>query len=231
MIDASEARTVLIDHKIRKSQRIVRLMIWTIIPITILTLALAWIFYAESYEFVYEFISNLGHITTSDENNVNTTSMIIMTTGFSLLALVSLIIAIFYFIRPVLQFNKIKGSLYVLIAVGAAGVGVPGDHPTLTIVHQIGAVMFIFGLAIVNFVHQMLRFTRKHDLKFEKKPFNFYFDMLFVVIVFTAMILLGITYILDKTGISSPAFGAPLWQKIVLLVDLIAVFVLDLDDM
>lgn len=232
MIDASEARTALIDNKIRRNQKIVRLMIWLTVPVIILTLGLAWIFYAESYEFIYEFISALGNIRSFDEDNINTVSRIIMTTGFSVLAFMNLAIAIFYFIRPVLQFNKLKGFLYVLNAVGAVGVAIPGDHSTLSLYHVIGTILFVFSFAMVNFVQQLLRFTRKHDFKFEKKPLDFYFDMLIVVIVFSLMILLGILYLLDKTtGLTGPAFTVPLWQKILLIFELVAIFVLDLDDM
>lgn len=232
MIDASEARTAMIDNKIRKSQKIVRIMIWLTVPVIILTLGLAWIFYAESYEFIHEFISALGNIRSFDDDNVNTVSMIIMTTGFSVLAFMNLVIAIFYFIRPVLLFNKLKGLLYVLNTVGAAGIAIPGDHSTLSLYHVIGAFLFVFSFAIVNFVQQMLRFSRKHDFKFEKKPLDFYFDMLIVVIVFSLMILVGILYILENTiGLTGPVITVPLWQKILLIFELIAIFVLDLDDM
>ncbi len=232
MIDAKEARTALIESKIIKSQKIVRLIIWLTVPVLILTLGLAWIFYAESYEFIYEFISALGNIRSFDLDNINTTSRIIMTTGFSLLAFLNLAIAIFYFIRPVLRFNKLKGSLYILVSAGAALIGVPGDHPTLSLFHVIGAFVFVFSFALVNFVQQLLRFSRKHNMKFEKKAFDFYLDMLIVVIVFSLMILLGILYILDNTiGLAGPAFTVPLWQKILLIFEIIAIFVLDLDDM
>ncbi len=232
MIDASEARTALIDNKIRKSQRIVRLIIWLTVPIMFLTLALAWVFYAESYEFLYELISALGNIYSFDLNNDNTISMLIMTIGFSITAFMNLVIAIFYFIRPVLFKNILKGFLYIVVSVGAAGIAIPGDHPTLSLYHSIGAIMFIFGFAMINFVSQLLRFARKHDLKFEKKPLDFYFDMIVVVLVFSVMILLGIFYLLDKlTLLTGSAFTVPLWQKILLIVDFIAIFVLDLGDM
>ncbi|MGC9781592.1 MAG: hypothetical protein HZR80_20300 [Candidatus Heimdallarchaeota archaeon] len=232
MIDATDARTALIDSKIRRSQKIVRLIIWLTVPVMFLTLVLAWVFYAESYEFIYEMISALGNIYSFDLNNDNTVSMLIMTIGFSISAFMNLVIAIFYFIRPVLKNNILKGFLYIIVSVGAAGIAIPGDHPTLSLYHSIGSIMFIFGFAMVNFVSQLLRFARKHDLKFEKKPLDFYLDMVVVALVFSVMIILGIFYILDKTiGFTGPAFTVPLWQKILLIVDFIAIFVLDLDDM
>ncbi len=231
MIDATEARAAMIDNKIIKSQKVVRLIIWLTVPVIIITLGLAWIYYAESYEFVNEYISALGNIRSFDLDNINTTSRIIMTTGFSILSFMNLMIAIFYFIRPVLRYNKLKGCLYVLVSIGTALVTIPGDHPTLSLYHVIGAFLFVFSFAIVNFVQQLLRFTRKHDLKFEKKPAGFYFDVLIVVVVFSLVILVGILFILDKTiGLTGLVLTVPLWQKIMVLSELIAIFVLDLED-
>lgn len=233
MIDTKEARAALIDSKERRNQKIARILVWLTAPVLVATIVFAWIFYAEPYNFITEYISALGHIHSFDDGYINTTSRIIMTTGFSIQALLSLSIAIFYFIRPVLRFNYLKGSLYVLTGLGAAGIAIPGDHDTLSLFHTIGAIMFIFSFAMVNFVHQLLRFLRKHDFSFRKKPFDFYIDLIIAFVVFSVMIIFGVLFALDRTvgGPSSPVFAAPLWQKILVIVDLIAIFMLDLEDM
>ncbi|NHK30798.1 MAG: hypothetical protein FK730_05565 [Asgard group archaeon] len=232
MVEISEARTALMDTKIRKSQKAIRIIIWSIVPIVIITLGVAWAFYPESYEFVYEFISNFGRFNSYDLSLDNTTSMLIMSIGFGLIGFISLAIAVFYFIRPVLQYNILKGLLYVILFLGAVGIAVPADHPRLNIMHNIGAIMFIFGFGMVNFVSQLLRFIRKHDLKSEKKSLDFYLDIVIIAIVFSVMILLGIFYLLNQTfGITGPAIVAQLWQKILLIVGFIAIFFLDVGDM
>jgi hypothetical protein len=53
MVDISEARTALMETKIRKSQKAIRIIIWSIVPIVIITLGVAWAFYPEPYDFVY----------------------------------------------------------------------------------------------------------------------------------------------------------------------------------
>jgi len=220
------------DTKIRKSQITIRLIIWCIVPIVAITLGLAWAFYPESYEFIYEFISNFGRFYSFDLNLDNTTSMFIMSIGFGMIGFVSLIIAIFYFIRPVLKYNNFKGLLYIILFFGAIGIAVPADHPKLNIMHNIGAILFIFGFGMINFVSQLLRFIRKHDLKSSKKSLDFYLDIVIVAIVFTVMILLGIFYLLNNTfGIITSGITAQLWQKILLIVDFVAIFFLDIDDM
>ncbi|NHJ38898.1 MAG: hypothetical protein FK731_02615 [Asgard group archaeon] len=232
MLEANEARTALMDTKIRKSQITIRLIIWSIVPIVTITLGLAWAFYPESYEFIYEFISNFGRFYSFDLNLDNTTSMFIMSIGFGMIGFVSLIIAIFYFIRPVLKYNNFKGLLYIILFFGAIGIAVPADHPKLNIMHNIGAILFIFGFGMINFVSQLLRFIRKHDLKSSKKSLDFYLDIVIVAIVFTVMILLGIFYLLNnRFGIITPGITAQFWQKILLIVDFVAIFFLDIDDM
>ncbi|NHJ49101.1 MAG: hypothetical protein FK733_15040 [Asgard group archaeon] len=252
MADATEARIALMNTKIRKIQISMRLLIWSVVPILLLTLGLAWIFYPEPYEFITEFISNLGNYDSYHDNLDNSISVIIMTVGFITTGFASLIVSILYFIRPgmrikVIKFQNskvkilksepgllyayLKGFLYLLMCIGAMGIAVPADHATLKIFHLIGAVMFIFSFGLVNFVHQLLRFTRKHNLRFEKKKWDFYFDTVIVSIVLSVMVILGIAYAVNKlAGITHPAIMAPLWQKILLIVNLVAVFALDIDD-
>lgn len=232
MVEVSAARTALMETKIRKSQKAIRIIIWAIVPIVIITLGAAWAFYPESYEFVYEFISNFGRFNSYDLSLDNTTSMLIMSIGFGLIGFISLAIAVFYFIRPVLKYNILKGLLYIVLFLGAIGIAVPADHLRLNIMHNIGAILFIFGFGMVNFISQLLRFIRKHNLKSEKKKLDFYLDIVIVSIVFSVMILLGIFYLLNQSfGITGQAITAQLWQKILLIVGFIAIFFLDVDDM
>jgi hypothetical protein len=253
MVDVVDARIALMNTKIRNIQKTMRLIVWSLIPVMILTLGLAWIFYPEPYGFIDEYISNLGNILSYDADLPNTTSMLIMTVGFSITGFVCLIVAVLYFVRPGMRIKVIKkqdsdirilksepgllyaylkGFLYLLMFVGALGIAIPGDHSTLAALHKIGASIFIAGLGIVNFVHQALRFIRKVKRKDEKKKIDFYFDMVLVALVFFVIIMLGITYLLRHyASISHPAVNPFLWQKLVLIVNLVAIFFLDIDDM
>lgn len=231
MMDISEARTAMQNTKIKRTQKLIRTLLWISVPVVLLTIILAWIFYPESYELLYENISNLGNFFSADLNIKNTASQIIMTTGFGVYSLCILVIAILYMIRPVLRYNIIKGLLYFLMTIGAGFIAIPGDHPKLAIIHSIGAILFIFAFGMVNLVSQSLRFIRKHVPKPETNKVDFYLDLVILGISFAIMLFLGIIYVLNRVfNIIGPALTVALWQKILLLVNLAAIFLLDLDD-
>jgi len=85
---------------------------------------------------------------------------------------------------------------------------------------------------MVNFVSQMLRFIRKHWTPPPKRRFDFYLDLIVVILVFAVMIVSVIAYIVDIVfSVSLIALSAELWQKVILLVDAVAVIFIDVDDM
>ncbi|MEA2071132.1 MAG: hypothetical protein U9O98_07565 [Asgard group archaeon] len=215
----------------RTLQRNLRLLVWLMISTIIVTISLAWIFFPEEYLFFQYFISRLGRIETHS-NLSNLTSMIIFITGFSLVATLSLIISVLYYTHPTLEFNFLKGSLTVLLAIGAVGIAIPADHPTLATLHNIGAFFFIFTFGIYNFVAQLLLCVIKHDSKVENQSIDFYIDLVIAIIVFVVFLLYTIIAILDMMAdIIIPWLTTELTQKIVLIVDCVSVFFLDIPDM
>ncbi|MBD3190817.1 MAG: hypothetical protein GF308_09245 [Candidatus Heimdallarchaeota archaeon] len=214
-----------------KLQKKLRLIYWSIVPILILTIALAWVFYPEPYEFHEEFISNLGGYT-SDQGLTNTISSTIMAVGFGLCALIALILTIIYLIKANLDYNYLKSLLNFILALGAVGVGIPMDHPTVGILHGVGALIFIFGFGILNFVLQTLRFKRKYIPKGFKEFTNYALDLLMVTLVFVIIFLLAVFYIIHRLiDVYLIDVLTILSQKAVLIVDFIAIFFLDKEDM
>ncbi|TFG21421.1 MAG: hypothetical protein EU530_00265 [Promethearchaeota archaeon] len=116
----------------------------------------------------------------------------------------------------------------------------PCDHPDKTFRdwHVIGAVCFVTGFALFNFVSQLLRFVRKHVKKPTegKRKWDFYFDMIFVILVFIAVIwYLTSGLFHDILQISAGVFDKILnlfiAQKMILILGVVASFLLDEDDM
>ena len=224
------AYRILMERKKTQIQKTMRLFLWSLFLVLLLTLAFAWWRYPEPFHFFREFISQLGCFLSKNGFD-NSTSMLIMSVGFGLVALLSLFEGILYFLMPLLSFNIAKGFLYLLLSLGAAGIAVPGDHPSFY-AHRVGSFLFIFSFAMVNFVSQMLRFIRKHWTPPPKRRFDFYLDLIVVILVFAVMIVSVIAYIVDIVfSVSLIALSAELWQKVILLVDAVAVIFIDVDDM
>jgi len=123
---------------------------------------------------------------------------------------------------------------------GAVGTAFPADHPdpTFRTYHVIGAALFVTGFGCFNFVAQLIRFIRKHTPIPKKgaKKWDFWVDLVFVILVFLAVIwyllsgLFGWIPDLDL-GFLEPVFNLFISQKTLLFVGCIAAFLLDVDDM
>ena len=74
-----------------KTQKALLGLYWSIAPLMILTIALAWWKYPEPFEFFYEFISQLGGLE-SEHDLPNLVSSRIMTVGFGIIGLIFLVI-------------------------------------------------------------------------------------------------------------------------------------------
>ena len=225
-----ETTEISITKQPIKTQIAIRILYWLIAPTIILTISLAWWKYPEHYSFFREFISQLGS-NLSKSGFPNNISSLIMTVGFAFCGLITLIVAIIYFIKRNLRYNYWKGLLNLVLFIGAIGITIPNDHPTLSLFHDIGSGLFIFGFGLLNFISQLLGFSRKNRPKPSNKNFDFYLDSIMVVIVFLVLILFLLFYILGKaTSNYSLGILAIAIQKIILIVDFIAIFFLDLDD-
>ncbi len=213
-----------------KVQIALRILLALLGVVLVLTIGLAIWQYPEPYEFFGEHISNLGGIQSETLLN-NYYSSMIMIIGFGVLAGISFTMAIIYFASKRIKFNITKGVLALAIAGGTAGVAVPLDHPTLDQWHYVGAALFILGFAAYNFVCQARRYYKKHTLIPEKLGFNFWIDFIFVWIVLAAFVMYMVVFLLIHFTTYSNILSGPIAQKIVLIVDLIAVVIFDINDM
>ena len=78
------------EHKTGIGPRGLRWIVWVLIIIMIVTIGLAWLFYAEPYEFFQEAASYLGGMYTWDEQNPNVMSRRIFTIGFVVIGIYSI---------------------------------------------------------------------------------------------------------------------------------------------
>ena len=217
----------------QKIQTILRLLVWSIAVLMILTIALAWWQYPEPYNFFQETVSSLGG-NFSISGFDNSTSSMIFSIGILICGVIALIIAIIYFFKKELFFNTGKAIIALFITVGAIGIAIPRDQGQLLIVHGIGAIVFIGSIGIFNGVLQLLRYSHKHRQKKpeEKKTLDFYLDLSMVIITGLSIVFYLIVFVLHLIfNVDLIGQGHALGQKIVLITANIAIFFLDKDDM
>ncbi|MBN1330877.1 MAG: hypothetical protein JXA54_15500 [Candidatus Heimdallarchaeota archaeon] len=215
----------------RKKQRAVRYLYWMIVPIIVLTISLAIFFYADSYRILQDYISELGAQYTYFNGYNNKTSSMIVSVGFGLCAAVSLMISIVYFTSD-FRYRILKGVLSLVNAFGASLIAIPQDKGNLLILHTIGAALFIGGFGVLNFTLQLLRFVKKRQEIPKEKKFDYYFDAVIVILVFIVIALLVIFFIpAEITKNPILLVLSVTFQKLVLIVDCLALVALDLDDM
>jgi hypothetical protein len=208
----------------------IRTLFWIIVPILILTIALATYFYPEEYKFAFNYISQLGGQITPINSFDNHISSILMSVGFGLCATISFVTAFLYFFSD-FSYKYLKGSMCLLIALGGSCTAIPTDKGNLLILHTIGAIIFILGFAVLNFTLQLMRFIRKRQQIVEKRSFDFYLDAVVVVLLITIIVILSFLFILSETTHNSILeMLAITFQKIVLIVSCLAILLLDLDD-
>jgi hypothetical protein len=204
-------------------------MIWVIAILIILIIGLAWGFYAEPYEFFNETISMLGGFNTEHGIN-NFPSFMIFSVGFLLISVLCLITGIIYLVHNEdFDYAILKGILMVIIAIGTFGTAIM--HDLLKIVHGIGAFMFVTGFGIINFVWQLMRFARKKALPPETRKWDYYLDLVMVFILFLSILVYfaftGVYYFVGYITFTYVATS----QKVLLIAILIAIVLLDRDDM
>ena len=217
----------------QKIQTILRLLVWSITVVLILTITLAWWKYPESYEFFQESISSLGGYL-STTGSVNTISSLIFSIGVILCGVIAFIIAMIYFFKKELFFNTGKAIIALFIAIGTIGIAIPRDHEGMILFHAIGAAVFIGAFGIFNGVSQLLRYSHKHRPKKpeEKKTLDFYLDLSLVylsglsILIYLVLFILHTVLNVDWTGTLQV-----IAQKMVLIISFIATFFLDKDDM
>ena len=215
------------------NQNRMRWMVWSIMFLVILTIGLAWVFYAypfqEPYNFFKETISMLGGIN-SEQGFGNFPSYAIFTIGFLIVSVLSLVASILYLANSEdFEYGILKGILILMIAIGTFGTAIM--HDLMQIIHGIGAFMFVSGFGITNFVWQLLRYARKLEQPPENRRWDFYLDAVFVWILLASILVYfvftAIYYFLGYLTFTYVATS----QKVLLICIIIATFLLDRDDM
>lgn len=222
------------------SQKGMRIYFWVLTGILMLTVLLCILFYPEEYRFFQQHISSLGQLYSRWSRLPNTISRWIFSIGFVILGVGTLIMMIAYTNNRGFYGAGWKVFTLMIFFFGCILTAFPCDHPDETFRdwHVIGAVCFVSGFALFNFVAQLLRFVRKHvkTPKEGKRKWNFYFDLVFVILVFIAVIWYLVSGLFhDILHISAGAFDKILnlfiAQKMILIFGCIAAFLLDVDDM
>jgi hypothetical protein len=222
------------------TQKGMRIFFWVLTSILILTITLCIIFYPERYRFFKQHISSLGQLYSTWSHYPNTISRWIFSIGFIILGIGTFFMMIAY--TNVKGFYGAGWKVFTLVIFffGCILTAFPCDHPDKTFRdwHVIGAVCFVSGFALYNFMAQMLRFVRRHvrTPKEGKRKRDFYFDLIFVILVFVTVawyLLSGLFHdILHITvGDLDPIFNLYIAQKMILITGCIAAFRLDIDDM
>jgi hypothetical protein len=117
------------------------------------------------------------------------------------------------------------------MGIGAIGISVPHDINPITIVHIVGAYLFLSAMAILNFVLQLLHCMEKYTPYCDdKRNLDYYVDYTFVVLLILAAALYFATEILYFFWPAIPWIQPALMQKILLFTGIIAAGLLDLDD-
>ncbi|MBK5114860.1 MAG: hypothetical protein KGD59_00265 [Candidatus Heimdallarchaeota archaeon] len=214
----------------KRLRRTIRYLYLLFCPILVLTVGLAIYFLPEPYRFFQDYLSELGAQLSVDNLFDNQISSVIFSVGFGLCALISIIISILY-VASDFRYKYLKGSLNLIIAFGASLVAIPQDKGNLLVLHTIGAALFVAAFGILNFTDQLLRFVRKRQEIPEEKKFDYYLDTTIVVVVFVVIFLLIIFFIPSEiTKNPTLILLSIIFQKLVLIVDCLALLVLDLDD-
>lgn len=208
-----------------------RWFVWSIFFVLLLTIALSWGFYPEKYEFFQEAVSFLGGRYSYDLNILNYPSYVIFSIGFVIMGIIAIITSVIYFINMKrFKFAMLKGVLLFILGLGSAFTGVPWDVAPL--VHGFGAFLFIAGVAVVNFVFQVLRYHKRHVAKptTGKRAWDYYWDITFVVILFVTGTFYLVVQIWGWIPGTTQLISTALAQKVVLFAACIAILLLDVDD-
>jgi hypothetical protein len=206
-----------------------RWWVWTLFIILILTISLSWGFYPEKYNFFSEAISFLGGQNSHDEDLPNLTSSLIFSIGILIIGILAIFLSLMYIINlKRFRFAIPKAILLFIIGIGAAFTAIPWD--VISLLHGIGAFMFIAGIAVLNFVFQLFRYRKRHFPKPEHRNWDFYLDLTFVILLFAVGAFYFVIEAWSLLDASYNFVSTAITQKIVLFAACIAILLLDVDD-
>ncbi len=215
-------------------QKQLKIVVFIMMLVILATISLAWIFYPEPYDPINQYISDLGALKSISSLD-NTASMIIMAIGFGLTSLIGLVITFAYVKFKELEYKPVKFFWAFSMAIGSVFVAIPKDSVYYPL-HYFGAFTFIISFAILNVVWQTYHFYREHDTGYgELKPadegLGQFMDFLMVFLVFLSIIIYLSVFVLEQIDIRHEIITGALTQKIVLGSCILAVLVLDREDM
>lgn len=206
-----------------------RWWVWALFFILILTIGLSWGFYLEKYNFFKEAVSFLGGLKSYAIGLPNYPSYLIFSIGFVVLGIMAIFLSLVYLINlKRFRFAIPKGLLLFIVGIGAAFTAFPWDY--LPLLHGIGGFLFIASIAVLNFVFQLFRYRKRHFPKPEHRSWDFYWDLTFVILLFATG---AFYFVIEAWSLLDPtnAFvSTALTQKIVLFAAIIAILLLDVDD-
>lgn len=217
-----------------------RIFLWLLRILAIIivgTIITCWIFYADpnGYEWWRLSISRLGGLWVWDgdipqwENEPSTR---IFTIGFLICSGICLINCILMFIgHSKGKHSKLNGYLMLIMTVGVGLIAVPRDIETYNFLHYVGVFLFIGGFTFFNFRSQLFRRGKKRLIS--KTGFlDWLVAWLIIVMGIIYLVSLIIVIIVNARG-DVPLYLemiSALSQKIVLVICIVAIFILDPDD-
>ncbi|MHA1794894.1 MAG: hypothetical protein DRO88_04590 [Promethearchaeia archaeon] len=206
------------------NRKLLRVLIWLVMIVFIITIGLAWWFYPDQYKFWQYFISEFGARETL-LGHPNTASMYIFGLGIMLCGLITFIMALIYFIRNEKSILHIlKGLSLLTISVGTLGIMNPYDLVQNHFIHPLGATLFVIGLDIYTFFCQFLRFKNRKITLDTGEPKPITFDKYFVFLILAVSIAFLVLAILNIKS------WLPPMQKVILILSVFGIAILDLDD-
>lgn len=210
--------------------RYIRMWFYATTISLVVTLILAWVFYAGTYRFWENYISHLGTKEIWGTSIPNTTSRMIFSIGMGLCGLFALIMGQLYFFHPdKTKLTKTKGILMLFLVIGAILIGFPldGNHPNI---HRIGAALFFLVFDIYIFFCQFTRYKNK-KISFDtddKKPLTFEKIVVLILLLCTLGYFVLIT--LDLVTDIDVIAVLPIAQKINVILFLCVTLMLDKED-
>ena len=233
--EMKELRTVKTKSDKEIIQEKIRYLYRLLGPILLSTLILAWALYPERYDWSFEYVSDLGGLESKNEELNNLPSAITMSSGLAIVAIISMVISGIYLSKiNVLgkKWSPTKSIFSLLMGIGAGLTAVPTKHPTVGRLHQIGAILFFFTFAVVNMIMQVGRSYSGIKEKKREKNLDYFFDITIAIMVIIALLGLLVFYITDEwLEIDAISSSAEIMQKVVVIVDCLAIYRLDVDDM
>lgn len=195
----------------------------------VLIVLIGLLIYPESYSFWREAVSHLGGVYTIDEHIFNPLGAVFFSLGILFLTAQIFNIIRLYRKKVIVYWRKTKLAILWVMGIGGILTAIPHD---VSVLHGIGAIMFLGGYAVYNFVCQLIKSDRDRILE---KPISRIFDYtLAIAIIITVFIYAYYVTVSIMDGVSNPIHEDLIQenttQKIFFFETIVSIFLLDEDD-